>query len=473
MTLFVKLITTAIVAGLLLVGGIKTGESLQPQSTQSAQSFGATFTPVGGQTYTLSGAGITQTQTTVPLTSFTTPDGRAITMAMVGSIGYGTLEPNTTAKIEDITFTGVTQNSNGTAILTGVSRGTDFVSPYAASSTLAKSHAGGSYFILSNTAGFYGQQFLFANNPASSTATLTFSPTAPPFYYPSVGAQATGGVNATTSEFASVAYVNQVAFSGVNNATTLIKGIIQLATAAQAALGTALGSTGASLVLPASLATSTPGVQVLNVIPVTGTNEKLAQSFLDLTANWTFSTTTAYTTNIGTLTATTSARLPANTTIGGLTPLFTTTIPRYTATSFGSFSGTSSVLSIPAGVFTASSTIYVSADTSCSGGSSPICRYYLRDALTNKTLDVCAFTGISGGMSGPLTMTVANQSSLSSQMGTCNGIATNGSTASIDMAGNSTSALNTANAVNLVLVANLEGGSGSLLMSNYSIVVTP
>lgn len=257
------------------------------------QSFGSTFTPVGGSTYSLAGAGITNSATTLQLNSFTTPDGRLMTMAMFGSIGYGVIDPNTPSKIEDITFTGVTQNANGTATLTGVSRGMDFVTPYTASSTLAKSHSGGAFFILSNSAGFYGQQFLFSNSPASSTAQISFSPSAPPMYFPGVGSQNVGTYNSTTSEFASITYVNQVALSGAPNASVGAKGIVQISTARQAASSTSSGSTGALLVIPTSFATDTPqncstpangGCSVMSLL-----NGKLSQSWLDLTQNFTFS----------------------------------------------------------------------------------------------------------------------------------------------------------------------------------------
>lgn len=130
----------------------------------------AVVTPVGGYQYTLAGAGINSTQSTIQLNSFKTPDGRLLTMAMFGTTGYGALEPQTVAKLEDITFSGVTQNANGTATLTGVTRGNDFITPYASSASLAHTHAGGQSFILTNTAGYYGGQFAMVNNPATISA---------------------------------------------------------------------------------------------------------------------------------------------------------------------------------------------------------------------------------------------------------------------------------------------------------------
>lgn len=136
----------------------------------SASSF-----PVGTTQFYLSGAGVTSSATTIQLTSFTTPDGRPITMSMFGTVGYGALEPGTVAKLEDISFTGITQNVNGTAILTGVSRGMDFVTPYTPTSSLGKSHAGGATFIITDTAGFLGTEFAQVNNNETITGTWTFN----------------------------------------------------------------------------------------------------------------------------------------------------------------------------------------------------------------------------------------------------------------------------------------------------------
>lgn len=98
-------------------------------------------------------------------------------------------------------------------------------------------------------------------------------------------------------------YIDNVAVSGAPNATALVKGIVQLSTAAQAALSSLLGSTGASLILPASIASSTPYSSGLNVVPVTNTSQKLAQSFWDLTQPFTF---TGNMTILGTTTMATS-----------------------------------------------------------------------------------------------------------------------------------------------------------------------
>lgn len=264
---------------------------------QMTTALGA-VTPVGSTQFTLAGAGVNSTQTTIPLASFTTPDGRPLTMAMFGTIGYGALEPQTTAKLEDVTFSGITQNTNGSATLTGVTRGNDFVTPYAASTTLAHSHAGGATFILTNTAGFY-TQFASVNNAQTISGIWTYGSTSPPRYDADPI-----WANFSTQVLADVSYVNSVVASGAANASETVKGIIQLATGAQAALGTSAGSTGARLVVPNSLATSTPNaITPVGSFPTTAAiGGKLSQLWLNLTQAFSFSgglTSTATTTLAG------------------------------------------------------------------------------------------------------------------------------------------------------------------------------
>lgn len=195
----------------------------------------ASSLPVGGQTYYLAGAGINATQNTIQLTSLRTPDGTNITMSNFGTKGYGTLEPQTNSKIEFIDFTGITQNSNGTATLTGVTRGIGFVYPYASLSSLEKAHAGGAVFSVTNTPEFYYDEFVMQNNSNL-------------FTWPSA-----------SSSPASKGYVDYVAFNGaaVVPATMSTPGVSQLATQLQTASSTVTNGAGYNLVIPSSNATST------------------------------------------------------------------------------------------------------------------------------------------------------------------------------------------------------------------------
>lgn len=156
------------------IAAVVAGLGLVAMSFAYAPSSHAASYPVGGTQYYLAGAGVNATATTIQLTSLKTADGRNITMSMFGAIGYAAIDPQTVAKLEDISFTGITQNSNGTALLTGVTRGMDFVTPYAGTASLGTAHSGGATFILTNTAGYYGNQFAFINNPNVFTDYNTF-----------------------------------------------------------------------------------------------------------------------------------------------------------------------------------------------------------------------------------------------------------------------------------------------------------
>ncbi len=127
---------------------------------------------VQAQSFTLAGSGASIGDTSIVLNSFTQIDGTLLTMADFGTIGFGTIEPNNRDFEEQICWTGVTQNANGTATLTGVSTVLN-VSPYTQTSGLATSHAGGVIFVITNTAGFY-DHFLIEDNDETITGLWTF-----------------------------------------------------------------------------------------------------------------------------------------------------------------------------------------------------------------------------------------------------------------------------------------------------------
>jgi len=112
------------------------------------------FQYVQAQKILLFGSGVGTADVTIKLQSLATPDGVALTMADFGLIGFGTVEPGTVRE-EIISWTGITDNGDGTHTLTGVSRGLDFRAPYAANASRGKTHAGGSTFIITNAAPFY------------------------------------------------------------------------------------------------------------------------------------------------------------------------------------------------------------------------------------------------------------------------------------------------------------------------------
>lgn len=108
------------------------------------------YAPFGGATYNLQSS-IGSTDTSFTLSSFLEPvTGTPYTMALINSdIAYGTIAPKTTSS-EFISFTGITQNADGTALLTGVTRGLAKKSPFASDSAYKLPHSGQTQFIISD-----------------------------------------------------------------------------------------------------------------------------------------------------------------------------------------------------------------------------------------------------------------------------------------------------------------------------------
>ncbi len=206
------------------------------------------FKLVQAQPFTLSGSGAISGATTIVLTSFTQIDGTLLTMTNFGSKGFMTMEPGNSTLEEQISFTGVTQNANGTATLSGI-KTVLMISPYTEASGLAQTHAGSTTVVLSNTAGFY-DQFLAKDDDATISQTYTF--TVP--NYPQVDNSAT--MPTLQAQLATKAYVDSVVIVGAPDATTAVKGIVQIPTQAQVDAGTATGSTAASLSVTPNLVRS-------------------------------------------------------------------------------------------------------------------------------------------------------------------------------------------------------------------------
>lgn len=117
------------------------------------QNVGA-YSVTGGGTYRLK-AGISSTDTSLNLSSFKEPvSNQKYSMTYLNTtVAYGTIDPQTD-RPEFVSFTGITQNSDGSAILTGVTRGltkTPQGSACTASTTLAVRHPGQAIFILSDS----------------------------------------------------------------------------------------------------------------------------------------------------------------------------------------------------------------------------------------------------------------------------------------------------------------------------------
>lgn len=481
------------------------------------------FTPVQASQFTLSGAGITSSATTIQLTSFTLPDPARtlITMSMFGDVGYAVIEPQT-SKIETITFTGVTQNANGTALLTGVTRGIDFVSPYAGSASRALSHAGGSYLILSNPAAFYGQQFVFKNQIGTSTAVLIFSSTTPP-RLDSVAAQAAGTYIATTSEFASIAYVNTVAVAGCSTSSTVVTGCIRLGTALQQASTTFTAGTPTALYTANSTSTPRRGCEG-SAVPgslctvIAQNDGKISPFFIasssDYFYNWgatmmfNSSTTANATTSLSASNVLSKALILNNipyafpSTQGASSSVLTnngsgslvwmppssrqysysttTTFQLDTANGFATSSPYNTSFVIPANVLTASSTIQFKGNFFCknSANGDQNCLIFLKDigGATITTIDVNTDNATDQEYAFDVMIT-SNGISASNQIGI--GSAVNYSTLRTSSTVNggtsvaTTGTFNLAAGISLVVVQRSTGANTSVNIKNYSIVVNP
>lgn len=197
------------------------------------------FKFVQAQTFTLAGSGAILAATSITLNDFTQIDGStALTMTDFGSIGFGTLEPNNSTQEEQICFTGVTANANGTYTLTGVSTVLT-VSPYTQTSGLAKAHPGGAKFVISNTAGFY-DKFTSKSDDETITGLWDFPNGA---NTPTLGASYVAPTAQT--QVASKGYADALAIAGAPNASTTVQGLVQIPRQSSIDHRDTTGSTGA------------------------------------------------------------------------------------------------------------------------------------------------------------------------------------------------------------------------------------
>lgn len=208
------------------------------------------YYPFGAGTYYL-GSSIGSTDTSILLSSFIEPvTGIPYTMTLINStIVFATIGPKTSSS-EFISFTGITQNANGTALLTGVTRGLAKKYPFTSNSIYQLPHSGQSTLIISDAPQVF-EEFSSLGNDQTFIGLVTFtqSPIVP--------------TPTTAFQAATKGYVDSVAIAGAPNASISTKGIVQEATTAQVNSGTATGSTGAILFAsPADLAASIYGLQL-------------------------------------------------------------------------------------------------------------------------------------------------------------------------------------------------------------------
>lgn len=123
--------------------------------------------PVQTQSFTLAGSGSSIGDIVINLKAFKDINGTNLTMASFGSIGYGTLEPGNGIQEEQVSFTGITQNSDGTAQLTGVKH-VLFITPFTETSGMTVTHPGSTTFVISNTAGYENAIYTYLQTAVAS-----------------------------------------------------------------------------------------------------------------------------------------------------------------------------------------------------------------------------------------------------------------------------------------------------------------
>lgn len=236
----------------------------QLQNKEYEDVLGA-YNITGGGTYRLK-TSVGGSDSSISLSSFKEPvSNNSYTMSYLNtSIAYGTIDPQTT-RSEFISFTGITQNADGSASLTGVSRGltrSPAGSACTASTTLSQRHPGQSIFILSDSPCHF-TQYPVKQNDETITGFWSFpTPVA--------------AANPVTK-----AYADALSFGGVATATESSVGFIELATQLEQASSTALGSTMAPVVLQAKYSTSTwnSATAALRVV-VTQNSGKIDNNFI-------------------------------------------------------------------------------------------------------------------------------------------------------------------------------------------------
>lgn len=261
------------------------------------------FSVVSNYKTTLSRS-ITSTASTIYVSSLSTKDGHTLTMGDLGSKVFLTIEPGSN-KEEIVMATGV-----GTLSWTGVTRGLAFYSTSTAAVTAnQESHSAGSVIIMSNVHYVY-DELVDKDTADTIGGDKTFTGNVIFNELPSLDAYE---VPVADGDLAAKKYVDDTALATAPDATATVKGVTELATKAEAAAGASAGGTTGGLVLPASMATSTSQVATTSIV-VSNTLGKIDTSFIDQTADYTWSGTNRFSGDSyiasSTLTATSTFQAP-------------------------------------------------------------------------------------------------------------------------------------------------------------------
>ena len=178
-------------------------------------------------------SGLSSAGTSVVITPYPVDlDGVKLTMADFGSLGYMTIDPKISSYEEIVSFTGMTDNGDGTCTLTGLSRDLQSKYPYTGAGT-GKTHGASAIAVFSNNPQIYGR---LAGKDNDETITGSWS-----FPAPTIAANP-----------ATKSYVDTAMAAGGLPASSSIMGISKLTTNPNTKLGTC------------TITIASPGVITLN-----------------------------------------------------------------------------------------------------------------------------------------------------------------------------------------------------------------
>lgn len=222
-------------------------------------------------------AGIGISDTSITVTPFPKDlEGVKLTMTDFGTAPTGTIDPKISGIEEIISFTGITDNGDNTATLTGVTRNLSSKSPYTTLGS-GRQHGANAIFVISDNPQLFARMAALdadntftGNNTFDEAVTIPETPTADTDAaskgYVDTGLAAklddsqldttpTLGTDDTKipSQNAVKEYVDNTAIAGAPDASTTVKGIVEIATQAQVDAGTDTGETGAKLAVTPDL----------------------------------------------------------------------------------------------------------------------------------------------------------------------------------------------------------------------------
>jgi hypothetical protein len=322
-------------------------------------------------------SGLSVTGTSMRVTPYPKDlDGNKLTMTSFGSSPTLTVDPKKSGYEEIIGFTGITDNGDNTATLTGLTRDLASQTPYTTSGT-GKTHGAGALVVFSNNPQMYAR-FAIKENDTVVTGLWNFNS-----YLP------TSSITATSSnQFAIKSYVDGVAIAGAPTSQEGVTGISRLATQIQMASSTF--SAGTPTVLYSAYSTSSPYKAGL-WIPITQNNGTLNPNFISTSSDYVWSgnnnftgpitasssnnfiaSSTQYIENVGVINATSTIKINGNAVIAGSNMVGAIAAQNYTSSS-----ATTTVLStsIPGGSLSTQNVVnldWVLGDLSQSSGNSLI-----------------------------------------------------------------------------------------------------